>query len=302
MGRLEITMPVDTSKGLQVINASFNKTGTKSLTDALRILGHNVQDCQESVYRHYPEWERLWNCQEPASHVIKDIYGPGNKWNYTACSDTPGNVLWETLLENFPDAKVILILRDEDKWIESFRKFFEAEQKDFAEMKWHRLYGHLYRFIFPHTGRPMRVYMDFLRPLVLGPEADNFFGYNRTFCLKNFREHNAYVQAKCPKDKLLIYRFGDGWEPLCKFLDLPVPKQPFPWSNRAASVIYELSNHPDYIATWKRQFLCFGIRAVMIGVGVYFYKNPCEEMNEFFAETWKKVAAAALSLFLFWKA
>ena len=60
---------------------------------------------------------------------------------------------------------VILILRDEDKWIESFRKFFEAEQNDFAEMKWHRLYGHLYRFIFPHTGRPMRVYMDFLRSL-----------------------------------------------------------------------------------------------------------------------------------------
>ena len=60
---------------------------------------------------------------------------------------------------------MILILRDEDKWIESFRKFFEAEQKDFAEMKWHRLYGHLYRFIFPHTGRPMRVYMDFLRSL-----------------------------------------------------------------------------------------------------------------------------------------
>ena len=89
----------------KVINASFNKTGTKSLTDALRILGHNVQDCQESVYRHYPEWERLWNCQEPASAVYKDIFGPGNKWNYTACSDTPGNVLWESLLENFPDAK-----------------------------------------------------------------------------------------------------------------------------------------------------------------------------------------------------
>ena len=58
---------------------------------------------------------------------------------------------------------VIMVIRDEDKWVESFRKFFEVEQRDFAEMKWHRLYGPIYRFFFPHSSAPMRVYMDFLR-------------------------------------------------------------------------------------------------------------------------------------------
>ena len=95
---------------------------------------------------------------------------------------------------------MILILRDEDKWIESFRKFFEAEQNDFAEMKWHRLYGHLYRFIFPHTGRPMRVYMDFLRSLKTLFEQNNENGIFY-FCVNNKRETLSIRSPKWTKVK-----------------------------------------------------------------------------------------------------
>ena len=90
-----------------------------------------------------------------------------------------------------------------------------------------------------------------LRVLVLGPEVDKFYGYNKTLCLKHYREHNNYVLNKCPKDKLLIYKFSDGWEPLCKFLGEPVPDAEFPWSNRMGSVIAELSEHPDYLVSNK---------------------------------------------------
>ena len=85
--------------------------------------------------------------------------------------------------------------------------------------------------------------------MVLGPEVGTFFGVNKTLVTKAYREHNNYVLNKCPKEKLLVYRIGDGWEPLCKFLGEPVPKVDFPWSNRAASVIYELTHHPDYIVS-----------------------------------------------------
>lgn len=294
-------MPPRKNGGLQVINASFNKTGTKSIHEALKVLGHTVEDCQESVYRHYPEWERLWN-GEDAGKIYREIFGPNNPHGYTACCDTPGNVLWESLADEFPEAKVILVIRDENKWMDSFDKFFKAEQRDFLEMRWHRLYGHLYRFIFPHTARPMRVYMDFLRPLVLGPEVDKFYGTNRTVCLKQYREHNNYVLNKCPKERLLVYRIGDGWEPLCKFLGEPIPKVDFPWSNRAASVIYELTHHPDYIATWRRQFICFGIRLAMIAIGAYLYKTNFEILGDVFSDQWKKIAAIMFSVVLFYKA
>eukprot|EP01090_Pellita_catalonica_P010503 TRINITY_DN21944_c0_g1_i1.p2 TRINITY_DN21944_c0_g1~~TRINITY_DN21944_c0_g1_i1.p2 ORF type:complete len:125 (+),score=11.68 TRINITY_DN21944_c0_g1_i1:65-439(+) len=49
-----------------------------------------------------------------------------------------------------------------------------------------------------------------------------------------YRRHNAAVRSEVPKDKLLIFKLTDGWEPICKFLDVDIPDEPFPWANRAA--------------------------------------------------------------------
>ena len=47
-----------------------------------------------------------------------------------------------------------------------------------------------------------------------------------------YRKHNAYVQSKVPKEDLLIWKVKDGWEPLCKFLNCPIPEGPIPHDNR----------------------------------------------------------------------
>jgi hypothetical protein len=44
--------------------------------------------------------------------------------------------------------------------------------------------------------------------------------------------HNAEVRQAIPPNRLLEWRAADGWEPICRALDLPVPDQPFPWTNR----------------------------------------------------------------------
>ena len=49
--------------------------------------------------------------------------------------------------------------------------------------------------------------------------------------IRRFNEHNARVIAQVPKERLLVWRAGDGWEPLCRALDLPVPDEPFPRAN-----------------------------------------------------------------------
>ena len=59
------------------------------------------------------------------------------------------------------------------------------------------------------------------RPLVLGPEDPNFRKDNRDLILKRKQQHDMWVQTKCPKEKLLTYRIGEGWEPICKFLNKP---------------------------------------------------------------------------------
>lgn len=59
--------------------------------------------------------------------------------------------------------------------------------------------------------------------MLLGPEDSRFLNSNADILLSKYRAHNAAVKALVPKEKLLIYRIGDGWEPLCKFLGKPIP-------------------------------------------------------------------------------
>ena len=47
-----------------------------------------------------------------------------------------------------------------------------------------------------------------------------------------YRKHNAYVQSKVPEEDLLVWKVKDGWEPLCKFLNCPIPEGPIPHDNR----------------------------------------------------------------------
>merc|ERR1719464_789871 len=44
------------------------------------------------------------------------------------------------------------------------------------------------------------------------------------------------VKKNVPRDKLLIFSVKEGWEPLCKFLDLPVPEGPFPNTNDTTKI------------------------------------------------------------------
>ena len=39
-----------------------------------------------------------------------------------------------------------------------------------------------------------------------------------------YKKHNLYVQNVVPKENLLVWNLKDGWEPLCKFLDKPIPQ------------------------------------------------------------------------------
>jgi Sulfotransferase domain len=39
-----------------------------------------------------------------------------------------------------------------------------------------------------------------------------------------YRERYAMVRWVTPRERLLEYTMGDGWEPLCEFLGKPVPE------------------------------------------------------------------------------
>ena len=51
--------------------------------------------------------------------------------------------------------------------------------------------------------------------------------------IQRFEAHTEQVKATIPADRLLVFQATDGWGPLCKFLDVPVPNKPYPKVNEA---------------------------------------------------------------------
>ena len=97
---------------MKVICAGLLKTGTKSITKALRHLGFTVFDWEEQMFDFLDHWVDVF--QNGVKPDVKRVYQ-----NADACVDTPGYFFVEEMLEAFPDCKVILSVREEDSWIES---------------------------------------------------------------------------------------------------------------------------------------------------------------------------------------
>merc|ERR1712187_347825 len=69
-----------------------------------------------------------------------------------------------------------------------------------------------------------------------------------------FDSHTRAVREAVPKERLLEFDVKQGWEPLCKFLNLPVPNTAFPHVNDR--VVVDASCNVAYVLTWIWPFLC----------------------------------------------
>lgn len=137
--------------------------------------------------------------------------------SYQATLDWPAVAYWRELAEYFPQAKLLLTVRDSESWYKSMAKtVLPVMERPLAEVGAARLRRLASR----------KVIRD-----------DTFNGVGLTdpvATMQRFEQHNAEVQAAFGSDRLLVWRVQDGWEPLCDFLKLPVPDIPFPRSNSAA--------------------------------------------------------------------
>ncbi|MEM7564228.1 MAG: sulfotransferase family protein [Pseudomonadota bacterium] len=188
---------------LKLIGAGLGRTGTASLKVALEELGHG---------RCYHMSEVL---QNPASTQDWIDAANGNAdWEkifsgYTATVDNPGCGFWRQLADYYPDAKVILTIRDANKWFESTNETIHSLQ--FANFIKDSPWGEMVQKTVYDT---MENRMQ-----------------DRDFMVSFFNNRSEEIIQTIASDRLLVYRVKEGWEPLCKFLDLPVPSIEFPWVN-----------------------------------------------------------------------
>lgn len=199
---------------MKVIGAGLLRTGTLSTQAALQRLGYPCHHMTETpkVDGHLDAWYGLVSGKAPMDwHAIFA--------NYEATVDIPACFYYEEIMRAFPEAKVLLNLRDPDKWFDSF----------FA------LYTMLEQF------RPLAPTNPKLREFYSVGDALLGRAFNgelsRENCIRVFHAHNAEVQDRVPKDRLLVFRVQDGWEPLCEFLGHDVPDDPFPHINEGVDTI-----------------------------------------------------------------
>nr|WP_203863755.1 sulfotransferase family protein [Planobispora rosea] len=206
---------------MHVIGAGLGRTGTSSLKLALEKLGfapcHHMFEVLGSKER-MRRWTAVAQGGEPDWETVFR--------GYRACVDFPAAAYWRELAAHYPEAKVILTLRDPGAWFESARKTIFR----LPRLMRHPVLGPLLRLL-PRESRPAM----FIRMLGAINRARRDIAFDRDSAIAYFERHNAEVRAAIPADRLLVYRVGEGWEPLCAFLGVPVPDEPFPRANDSES-------------------------------------------------------------------
>lgn len=138
---------------------------------------------------------------------------------YEATVDAPACFYHTELAAEFPDALVVLTVRDPERWYDSTMSLM-AVVKPLRPLA----------RVIPKLGQFLGL-VDGLTDEFLTPSRE------KAAVLSAVAWHNAAVQQAVPPERLLVFRVPDGWEPLCAFLDREVPRAPFPHLNEGSHTV-----------------------------------------------------------------
>ena len=210
---------------MKVICAGFPKTGTKSMAMALRELGYNsVHDFEEHYNYNLDNYVDYFEGRLEAKELMalyKDV---------DVVVDQPACTMWNIFFEAYPEAKVILMVRDSPEvWFQSYTKMLNYYADNFKV--WYELWKPLLSRTYA------KLYKLHRHNLIMStnmPDIANWFDKSRhiePIWTSKYLLHNAAVMQLVPPDQLLVYRVGEGWPRLCEFLGKEVPGRSFPKEN-----------------------------------------------------------------------
>lgn len=187
---------------LKVIGAGFGRTGTLSLKLALEQLGFGPCHHMVEVFKNPPSiawWEAAADGKPDWAKIFD---------GFVSTVDWPSATFWRELAAAYPEAKMILTVRDPQAWFKStqatiFKHMAERDPED------------------PFTRMVLKVVGD-----LFDRRMDD-----RERLIAVYEAHNAEVRATIPPERLLVYEVAQGWGPLCAHLGVPVPDAPMPKVN-----------------------------------------------------------------------
>ena len=207
---------------IQVIGAGFGRTGTKSLQLALEQLGFGKCYHMEMLLRN-PGGIQYWN---EADKTGNTDWNSLFKDEYHSIVDFPGSIYYQQLANYYPEAKVVLTVRDPEKWYESVRKTIFAFDPGIG-LKLKML------LMLPFSSTARNLFKVILHnDSVIWKKLFNGKFKDKAYAIQRYQEHIEEVKRNIPANRLLVYEVKEGWEPLCQFLNKPVPDTPFPNTNK----------------------------------------------------------------------
>ncbi len=192
---------------LQVIGAGVGRTGTYSLKLAINQLGLGPCHHMEEVLHKMPVQVPLWSAAAKGKADWAAIYD-----GYRSAVDWPTAGFFRELHAAYPKARFVLTVRSPESWLASFSET-------------------IYKLLYAgnEVPPPMRDWLAMSKAVI----AKTGFpaGLDLNELKKRFIAHNDEVKATIPAGQLLTYEVKQGWGPLCEFLGVPVPDEPFPRTN-----------------------------------------------------------------------
>src|SRR3954454_11974203 len=203
---------------MKLIGAGLPRTGTLSQKIALEVLG--LEPCYHMVnvlgdLDEASRWRRALDGEES----VRDIFD-----GFQASVDWPGSFFYKELIEIYPDAKVLLSVRDGDAWARSMRETIWGLFYDDVLM---RHLSSARACVDPQW----RGYIEMMQQMWQQSGLLDGDATTLEWMSSAMERYNAEVRDTVPADRLLVWSATDGWEPLCDFVELPVPDMPFPYVN-----------------------------------------------------------------------
>lgn len=218
---------------MQVIGAAPGRTGTLSTKAALETLGYGP--CHHMV--------EVMGRPDLAQEWTRVLAGGRPDWTkifagYQSTVDWPSTSYWRQLIEAYPEAKVLLTVRDPDRWYASMQQTILSRAfQPVGPRRW------LAMGVFRMTRPAQAQLVGRLRWMV-----EDFFGVRgraptREEAITAYERHLAEVREAVDPGRLLTFEVKQGWEPLCDFLQVPVPDEPFPRVNESATFGRDVGRH-----------------------------------------------------------
>ena len=139
-----------------------------------------------------------------------------------ACIDVPTAAFMPELIAAYPDAKVIICMRDPNAWMKSVNDSVGVAMNSLSL----KVLAHFDSYY-------LKRHFAMIDSMIYGLFGKNFLR-DHDHTKEVYLELHEEVRQMVPKDRLLEFQLKQGWAPLCDFLGKDIPEKPFPHVNESA--------------------------------------------------------------------